>query len=288
MALAKKLPSQLQRLYRVLSTGLFPSCFYIYNISISLSIIYSVSTGATEVTFDPASLLAPAPNVAERRARNKALVFEASGFVTVAPFFAIPSWWRRFMYVVLTMRGLQLYCYVCSQTDENGIAYPTYENIKADLNISNRTTIAKAISELIDKGFLLRARLPVLDRFRHRRNVFQRPSVQYTLWTLLIKGYIDGDLRPTIPKPTLAATRRDNPARNAGGIRKALHALIGDEAYVRYSRATGTDKVTVLAQRLNELIVDARIAFANSQLTATPSPKTETLPTLSFDEPVPF
>lgn len=228
------------------------------------------------MNFDPSALTtgvfedsARAAATAERRARNKALTFHGSRYAAVNPFFSIPSWWRRFMFIVLTPRELQMYCYICSQSDENGIAYPTYDNIKADLNLSNRTMISKALGELENKGLLLRKRLAPLGTSRHQRNVFQRPSVEYTLYTLYVKGYIDGELRCLIPKPTVAATRRDKPNRNSRAIFKALYGIMGAETYTIYSRARGNDKGTILAQSLKERVERQQADFEKEKRPAT-------------------
>jgi hypothetical protein len=201
--------------------------------------------------------------ITERRARNAALVFDSSKYEIVQPFFTVPSWWRRFMFVVLSTREITLYTYICSWMDENYIAYPTYENIKADLNISNRSVIARTLSNLVNKGFLLINRdAPFVDSL-HPQNVFQRPSQDYTLWTLLTKGYIDGNLRALVPAPKSAAIKKDNPGRNSGSIRKGLYTLLGGVDYLTYSRAPIAERGSILAQLLYARIEARRTAYIN-------------------------
>jgi SOS-response transcriptional repressor LexA len=247
------------------------------------------------MTFDPSALeAATKPSAtAERRARNEALVFHGSQYITVNPFFTIPSWWRRFLFTLLKPREIQLYCYICSQTDQNGIAFPTYENIKADLNLSNRTMIAKALAELENKGLILRKRLSPLESSRHVRNVFQRPSVEYTLYTLLTKGYIDGDFRCLIPKPTAAATRGDKASRNSKGIRIALYTILGQNYYTRYYRAsTVHDRHAVLTERLNEVVKRQQESFAENKRSKPLPERAADLEPIAldemFDEEIPF
>lgn len=208
----------------------------------------------------------------ERRARNMALVFQGGNqFRPAPPFFVVPAWWRRFLFVLLSPREFTVYCYICSHMDDNGIAYPTYENIKADLNISNRTVIAKSIAELVALGLLMQRRDAPLESSKHRRNVFQRPLVEYTLWILLAGQYVDGELRPIRPRPSRAALRGARSNWNQKPVRYGLHSLIGDDAYTRYNRATAEEKAHVLTTIMNERIQAARTHFVDTEVAGSGS-----------------
>jgi hypothetical protein len=100
-----------------------------------------------------------------------------------APYFVVPSAWRRFIFQVLSPRELAVYLYVCSLTDRNAIAYPTIQQIVEDLGVKSRLTITPALERLIRLGFLLGKKQ---DRgYLRGRTIYQRPSPHYTIRELL-------------------------------------------------------------------------------------------------------
>ncbi len=199
----------------------------------------------------------------QRLARNAALIWDGGNqYRPAEPFFTVPSWWRRFVFTVLTPREWMVYGYVCCHTDPNGVAYPTYVNIRADLNISNKSVIARALSNLVSKGFLLQSSEAPLDNHKHPRNIYQRPAVEYTLWRLITAGYVDGELRPLIPRPTRASAKGAKSHWNGGAIRHGLAALLGEETYNVYSRApTAEEKGTILAEACLARLDDLRVRY---------------------------
>lgn len=128
----------------------------------------------------------------------------------VAPFFGFPSWWRRFIFQILTPREIAVYLYLCSVMDNNAVAYPTIEQIAEEMGVESRATVKNALETLTRRGFLLRSER--LNRGR-KMYVYQRPAVQHTLLALL-------DPQPTEkephPKPLLDARLfpKGNPKRS--------------------------------------------------------------------------
>jgi len=194
------------------------------------------------------------------RISNAHLVWDGGNqYGSISPFFAIPSWWRSFFFTVLSPRDIAIYSYICSHSDDNAIAYPTYQYIKADLNISNARIIKKSLDHLIDCGFLMVRSLAPIRISRHSRNVYQRPCIEYTLRELLSKGYIDTNFRALKPKPAAAAIRGDRAGRNVGAVRSGLYRLLGGEALRSFDAPSEDGKrnalVTLLQGRINEHLV---------------------------------
>jgi hypothetical protein len=185
-------------------------------------------------------------------------------FSAVSPFFAIPSWWRSFFFTVLSPRDIAIYTYICSHMDENAIAYPTYQYMKADLNISNARIIKKSLDHLIDCGFLMVRILAPIRISRHSRNVYQRPCIEYTLRELLNKNYIDTAFRPQIPKPAAAAVRGDRIGRNEASIRGGLYRLLGGAGLRAWEVAAPEDQLNVLTTLLQRRIDERRLAYDQS------------------------
>ena len=119
-----------------------------------------------------------------------------------APYFVLPSWWRGFIFKVLTPRQLAVYLYLCTLFDQNGVAYPRAAQIMRDLGLKNRNTLATAIEHLEFLGFIITAKRR-LDRERKiKRTVYQRPSIEYTLRQMIEANTIDANLAPTnSPQP---------------------------------------------------------------------------------------
>ena len=106
-----------------------------------------------------------------------------------SPYVELPSWWSGFLFHVLNPRQLSLYVYLTMLLGEDGVCDPTTNQIRKDLGLASLTIVFDAMSVLEECGFILRER-------RMRRNVYQRPSCEYTVLRLLESGKIDGLLRP--------------------------------------------------------------------------------------------
>lgn len=195
---------------------------------------------------------------------NKALVFEGGNqYETVRPFFGFPAWWRRFMFTVLTPRDFMVYAYVCSQTDQYGIAYPTYANIKADLNISNARVIKQSLDRLESYGFLRIKNFAPLRTNKHPRNVYQRPCAEFTLRVLLQNGLIDEDLRPK--RRADAARRHDRMNRDSQVIYGGLRRLFSDPAWSRIQSSLPKEKASMLMRELQYIVDEKRIRWETEE-----------------------
>lgn len=109
------------------------------------------------------------------------------------PFTEIPAWWSGFVFHVLNARQITLYLYLCMLLDAEGVCAPTVEQIRQDLGLSS-SIVFGALGALDTAGFILRRRRYLVS-LRSRRNVYQRPSCEFTVLRLLEMGRVDGELR---------------------------------------------------------------------------------------------
>jgi len=109
------------------------------------------------------------------------------------PFVAIPSWWRRFAFRVLSARELSVYLYVCTLLKKDGLAYPSHAQIANDIGGMSSDTIARAMKRLTYCGLLIRNTQRISN---FQRTVYQRPAPEFTLIRLLETSEIDARLFP--------------------------------------------------------------------------------------------
>jgi SOS-response transcriptional repressor LexA len=100
-----------------------------------------------------------------------------------------------FLYHVLNPRQVSIYLYLTMLACEKNVCHPTTKQIRNDLRLSSLSIVFGAIAALERYGFLLRERRQVPE-LNSRRNVYQRPSCEFTVLRLLELGKIDGYLRP--------------------------------------------------------------------------------------------
>jgi hypothetical protein len=236
--------------------------------------------------------LSPSPPEEVPKAR---LVFDRGNVYPRKPgdiglFFAIPSWWRGFIFQVLSPPAFRLYSYICSQTDKNAIAIPTGGHAKIDCGLKHNDSIYAPIGDLVDLGFLMKeTRTPIRDTVRHR-NVYQRPSIEYTLLTLLNKGKIDGDLVP-LERPTQHVSQKqllDYRTRHGRIVRDALRNLLGVPSFADYDAASGATKKTLLIERLQVKVEELRAtATGHAVAPAVGSETTNTVAAAAVEPPAP-
>jgi hypothetical protein len=149
------------------------------------------------------------------------------------PFTEIPAWWSGFLFHVLNTRQLSVYLYLSMLADGTGTCHPTTNQIRQDLGLSSLTIIFDAMSVLETYGFVLRRRQAVPGS-NSRRNVYQRPSCEFTVLRLLQTERLDGRLRPapgSVNEMSGDARRlRDEWLRNSLGVHYALYESAPDEA----------------------------------------------------------
>lgn len=185
---------------------------------------------------------------------NERLIFDVGNIwgadTKTAPFFTVPSWWRRFIFQVLSPRHFAVYAYVVSVCDRHGIAYPAPEQIASDLNVKSRIIINRALDDLVSLGFLLRTEERIRIRRGMKRNVFQRPSPTYTLLALLRSGHIGADLFPPDASDNARELDFSQSAVNAG-----LKNLLGRQAFESYQASFGDKAVfeEILSDNLKKL-----------------------------------
>jgi hypothetical protein len=151
---------------------------------------------------------------------------------TPPPYLTFPSWWRSFVFRVLSPRELSVYLYLASMFNEKGTAFPLKAQIAKDLGVKNRAIVDTALDGLVDKGFMLREGRTISRGNKEiKRIVYQRPSIEHTLLTLLEAGLIDADLMPLDEDENEPADFR----RHESAVILGLKSLTGmREAIERY------------------------------------------------------
>ena len=102
----------------------------------------------------------------------------------------MPAWWRAFLFQTLNGRQLSVYLYLVMLMDGGTACSPTVEEIAKDLGLMSTTQVFEAINVLENYGFILRSRTTPANG-RTRRNIYQRPSCEYTILRLLEDGRVD-------------------------------------------------------------------------------------------------
>lgn len=142
---------------------------------------------------------------------------------TPAPYFTFPSWWRPFIFQVLSTRQLSIYLYLCTLFSETGTAYPLKTQIAEDMGIRNRGVVDEALEHLEVTGFLISEKRSLnRERGRVRRTIYQRPAIEFTLLRLLDKRLINGFLLTPSSEDIKASYKRHRSA-----IRMGLRKLTG-------------------------------------------------------------
>ena len=111
------------------------------------------------------------------------------------PLTEIPSWWAGFLFHVLNPRQLSLYLYLSLLSGPTGSCHPTTKQIRNDLGIASLTIVFEAMAALEAGGFISRRRRNFVE-LKSRRNVYHRPSCEFTVLRLLQLDRIDALLRP--------------------------------------------------------------------------------------------
>jgi SOS-response transcriptional repressor LexA len=166
-------------------------------------------------------------------------------FSNCHPYADVPAWMSGFLYHVLNPRQVSMYLYLTMLAGETGVCHPTTKQIRNDLRLSSLSIVFGAIAVLEDYGFLLRERRQV-PALRSRRNIYQRPTCEFTILRLLELGKIDGYLRPV----SGAATEVSDDSRRLRD--EWLHQTLGD-SYAAYSAASDKTKTAVLTGLLRTI-----------------------------------
>jgi hypothetical protein len=154
-----------------------------------------------------------------------------------------------FLYHVLNPRQVSIYLYLTMLAGESKVCHPTTKQIRNDLHLSSLSIVFGAIAVLERNGFLLRERRQILE-LNSRRNVYQRPSCEFTVLRLLELGKIDGLLRPI----SGATNEVSDDSRRLKD--EWLRQTLGDY-YAAYAAASEKAKAGVLIELLQQLRVEA-------------------------------
>jgi hypothetical protein len=150
-----------------------------------------------------------------------------------------------FLYHVLNPRQISIYLYLTMLAGESKVCHPTTKQIRNDLRLSSLSIVFGAIAVLERNGFLLRERRHILE-LNSRRNVYQRPSCEFTVLRLLELGKIDGLLRPV----SGATNEVSDDSRRLKD--EWLRQTLGD-LYETYTAASDKAKSTVLTTLLQQV-----------------------------------
>ena len=214
----------------------------------------------------------------------------------VGPFTPLAAWMRPFLFRVLKPREIAVYLHICSYMQQAAISYVSLRELQRDFGLTNRHQLIDAIGQLDRLGFLLRKKGRVAkSRTEHDRNIFQRPSLEYTLLKLLEEDAIDGFFHPTAT--AIGRNRRPAIAPPSGkyidkGILRALDSLIGAASVKKYMNTPAAEKVQVLKLFLATKLEAKRAAVAiaatgsekddaNSNI-RTPVPSDQGTPAVAF------
>jgi hypothetical protein len=107
-------------------------------------------------------------------------VFKSGGRVA-----GIPPWWRSFVFHVLNGRQLSVYLYLLTLMGDDGYCSPTTREIAVELGLMGATMVFDAMNVLETSGFILRSRNTAVSASGARRNLYQRPSAEFTVLHLL-------------------------------------------------------------------------------------------------------
>lgn len=179
------------------------------------------------------------------------------------PFFAVPSWWRRFIFRLLTPRDLAVYVYICSLLGPKATAFPTYEQIAYELGLTTTEPIVASVRRLEKFGFIMR----VLRRLHGRktatrRTIYQRPTAEFTLLTLLKGGFIDGNLFPKGKQNELVIDELDT---TASAVLTGLRNLLRQSRFETYINSTD-ERRTLVLQTLLQASLQERTGHTYLQL----------------------
>jgi hypothetical protein len=173
------------------------------------------------------------------------LIDKTNLFSNCHPYAEVPAWMSGFLYHVLNPRQISIYLYLTMLAGESRVCHPTTKQIRNDLRLSSLSIVFGAIAVLERNGFLLRERRQIFE-LNSRRNVYQRPSCEFTVLRLLELGKIDGLLRPI----SGAINEVSDDSRR---LKDAwLHRALGDH-YAAYAAAPEKAKAGVLAELLGRV-----------------------------------
>lgn len=151
-----------------------------------------------------------------------------------------------FLFHVLNPRQVSVYLYLTMLAGETKICHPTTKQIRQDLRLNSLTIVFESISALEHNGFLLRERRRI-EELNSRRNVYQRPSCEFTVLRLLQLNKIDGLLRPV---PGSVNEMSDESRRLKD---EWLRGALG-ESYAAYVAAAEVGKAAVLSALLQAML----------------------------------
>lgn len=164
-----------------------------------------------------------------------------------SPLTIVPAWWSAFFFQILNGRQVSLYLYLSMLMSDTHVCHPTTFQIATDLGLSSSTMVFEAMNVLEENGFILRARR-TLPHLGSRRNVYQRPSCEYTIMRLVRQKRIDGRLRPLPYSQPVA------PEASAL-LDKGLQELLGPR-FVEYESVSDDRKAPALSTILETLLAE--------------------------------
>jgi len=177
-------------------------------------------------------------------------LFDPTNVFSSKPLVGMPAWWRAFLFQTLNGRQLSVYLYLVMLMGDGAVCSPTIDEIAKALGLMSTTMVFDALNVLESHGFILRSRTAATNP-RSRRNVYQRPSCEYTILRLLEAGHIDGTLHGKEASSLAPRCEFDD----------GLRSLLGDR-YALYAIAPAEQKRDALVSVLREIIDEAQVLSA--------------------------
>lgn len=174
------------------------------------------------------------------------LIDASNLFSNCEPYADVPAWMSGFLFHVLNPRQVSVYLYLTMLSGETQVCHPTTKQIRQDLRLNSLTIVFESISALEQHGFVLRERRRI-EALNSRRNVYQRPSCEFTVLRLLQLKKIDGMLRP-VPGDVNEMSDESRRLKD-----EWLRGALG-ERYATYSAARDDEKTAVLSTLLQSML----------------------------------
>lgn len=145
-------------------------------------------------------------------------VVDSENMMATQGFARIPWSFRPLMHKVLSYREAAVYLQIAMHCGKDEVYHWGLDKIATCLGWKRTNALYACLNKLVDTGFLLKKVVPLPGVRKYRVNVYQRPSVGYTLRQLRKAGYV-GPGKPIRPEEFAEAClhyeKRDRPKESA-------------------------------------------------------------------------
>lgn len=117
-------------------------------------------------------------------------VVDSENKMATQGFARIPWSFRPLIHKVLSYREAAVYLQIAMHCGKDEVYHWGLDKIAACLGWKRTNALYVCLNKLVDTGFLLKKVVPLPGVRKYRVNVYQRPSVGYTLMQLQKAGYV--------------------------------------------------------------------------------------------------